>query len=307
MTELVVLSNRVGAGKTTLVASLAELMSPCVTVDCDLHAGNLALLSPGSDICLGQVPLRGFAQVDSALCTACGKCESACRFGAIRSVNRFPVFNERRCDGCFACSVACHPAAIYREQRHGGSLLHRRTTAGSLVHIHPVVQHDSCELVVDLLRTAGRKLALDTASCTTLINAAPGAGCAAFAALAGADTVLIITEPSAMMVHEVRQMLLLVSSLRLRAGVVINKCDLWESGALEVGVVATSFGAELVIALPYSERVPELLAQARLPIDLGGDYVTGLESIAAWVGQRGASAERLPPHAALRNYSSPTP
>jgi MinD superfamily P-loop ATPase len=162
----------------------------------------------------------------------------------------------------------------------------RQTAIGSLFHVERAAEHDSCERIVDLLKTTGRKSALSAPNSTTLVNAPPGFGCTVFTALAGANAVLIVTEPSPSMVHDVRRLLLLVNALCLKAGIVINKCDLWPDAALEIGVAAEAFGAEVVATLPFDEGIPALLAQSRLPVELSGEFLRKLESIAAWVGRQ---------------------
>ena len=55
-------------------------------------------------------------QVDSNLCRACGECEKACSFEAIKikeaaQGRKLAVVNEALCTGCGVCNVACPTGA----------------------------------------------------------------------------------------------------------------------------------------------------------------------------------------------------
>ncbi len=65
-------------------------------------------------------------QVNAALCRACGECEKACVFEAIKVLEVAPgqkqaVVNEALCTGCGACNVACPTGAAslahFRDQQ----------------------------------------------------------------------------------------------------------------------------------------------------------------------------------------------
>jgi len=60
------------------------------------------------------------AQVDEALCSACGACEEACPFGAVK-VNGTAVVNWDACMGCGVCTGQCSNGAVSlaRDERKG--------------------------------------------------------------------------------------------------------------------------------------------------------------------------------------------
>jgi len=104
----VILSGKGGTGKTTIVAALAELAKDVIRVDCDVDAPNLYMFYKGKDI-----EKNGFiggkkAVINESLCIKCGKCETVCKFSAIKNfkVNLFD------CEGCGACSLVCPQNAI---------------------------------------------------------------------------------------------------------------------------------------------------------------------------------------------------
>jgi MinD superfamily P-loop ATPase len=59
------------------------------------------------------------AHVDSAVCLACGRCESRCQFGAISLVDGTAAVDDDACMGCGVCETTCVEDAIRLERREG--------------------------------------------------------------------------------------------------------------------------------------------------------------------------------------------
>ncbi len=60
----------------------------------------------------------GEKYVDEALCTECGICEKGCPYSAIRLDPR-PVFDMKKCYGCWSCYNHCPEKAIYTKKFRG--------------------------------------------------------------------------------------------------------------------------------------------------------------------------------------------
>ena len=56
--------------------------------------------------------------VDRALCTKCGICRSVCGYSAIE-LSPYPVFDQEKCYGCWACYNRCPFKAIYTKKFRG--------------------------------------------------------------------------------------------------------------------------------------------------------------------------------------------
>lgn len=61
----------------------------------------------------------GKKYVDEKLCNECGICAKACGHNAI-VLKPKPVFNESKCQGCWACYNKCPQKAIYADSLKGG-------------------------------------------------------------------------------------------------------------------------------------------------------------------------------------------
>lgn len=62
---------------------------------------------------------KGRLGVDPALCSDCGTCQRACQYGVINMDGGKPVFDETKCQGCFACFNSCPKHAIYTAKIRG--------------------------------------------------------------------------------------------------------------------------------------------------------------------------------------------
>lgn len=56
--------------------------------------------------------------VDENLCTNCGKCQTICPYDAIE-LNPYPIIDNSKCYGCWACFNNCDSKAIYTSKVRG--------------------------------------------------------------------------------------------------------------------------------------------------------------------------------------------
>ncbi|MDK2879719.1 MAG: hypothetical protein PWR06_2435, partial [Thermoanaerobacteraceae bacterium] len=103
MKEIVVLSGKGGTGKTTVTASLAALAKDAVLTDCDVDAADLYLLLNPKIKDTFKFWGSQKARINENKCIRCGKCETVCRFDAIKDFKVNPTF----CEGCGVCYNIC--------------------------------------------------------------------------------------------------------------------------------------------------------------------------------------------------------
>ena len=82
-----------------------------------------------------------FAEVDDALCSACGDCEFRCQMEAIAVDNGYAVVDLDRCIGCGLCVTACPEEAV--------------TLARKPAEAQPRIPATTAELYVEMLRARG--------------------------------------------------------------------------------------------------------------------------------------------------------
>jgi MinD superfamily P-loop ATPase len=281
--QLVVLSGKGGTGKTSLVAAFAHLARcgslplQVVLADADVDAANLELvLQPFGgekhDFYGGAV-----AVIDASRCEACGACEQACRFEAIFPHSPSPIsqFGERgsggegyyvdpiACDGCAACVYQCPSQAISMQEQLAGRWFHSQSRYGPLLHAELLPAQENSGKLVTLVKQRARLLSQDSGAQLVIVDGPPGIGCPVISAAAGADLALIVSEPTAAGIHDMRRVLDLVAHFRIPALVCINKADIYPQGSAQIEDYCCQHGIPMVGRIPFDLSVTAAMVQAK--------------------------------------------
>ena len=270
MKQLVVISGKGGTGKTTVVASLAQLARRShrvVLADCDVDAANLALLFPGQDHRREPFMAGRRALVDPDLCVACSECAWICRFDAIRIEDRAHV-DHLACEGCGACAPFCPTDAITFAENQAGWWMERIDSECPLVHACLGVAQDNSGKLVAQVRARAKELAEERDADLLILDGPPGIGCPVHASLTGCDLVLVVTEPTPSGHHDLIRTLDLAEHFKMRVAVLINKHDLSPEMTARIVEETARRDAPVVGRIPFDRRIPEALARVEVPLDL---------------------------------------
>jgi MinD superfamily P-loop ATPase len=271
ITEIAILSGKGGTGKTSLLAALAAIAGPHVTVDCDVDAANLALLRPGKD-----TPNEDFfsgqrAVVDPDRCNGCGICESECRFDAIAvNENGVAEVDNLSCEGCGVCKLVCPEEAITFRANLAGVWCVRKTDSGPLVHAELGIAQDNSGKLVAGIRKQAQDQAKQKGFDLILIDGPPGIGCPVHAALAGVDLLVAVTEPTPAGEHDLHRLLELARHFQIKATVWINKADINPEGTEKLKRSIEEMGLTLIGELPFNKEVPQKLSEGLSPLAVAG-------------------------------------
>ena len=262
MKEIVVLSGKGGAGKTSITAGFEALgAQELVLADCDVDAADMHLLTAPNvlveeDFYSGQV-----YEVKTEGCVHCFKCMKVCHFDAVQHVEGEFVIDPMECEGCGYCYEVCPTRTIEMHPRLAGKFFISETRFGNtLVHARLGIAADNSGKLVTKVREEAKKKALEENKKYVLVDASPGIGCPVVASLTGAHFVVMVTEPTVSGLHDLSRVYELIRKLKLKSGCIINKADINPDGAGQIKDFLRENQVELLAELPYDVRFTEAIS-----------------------------------------------
>ncbi len=269
--QLVILSGKGGTGKTSLAAGFAHLASlassavKVVLADADVDAANLELLLAPQilerhDFWGGKV-----AVINQTSCINGGDCADICRFDAIypSSFGGLYRIDPIACDGCAACVYQCPTRSIRMEAQISGQWFHSNSLYGPLFHAALIPAQENSGKLVTLVKQNARLLAMDEVYNMVLVDGPPGIGCPVISATSGADLALIVTEPTAMGIHDMERVLQTTNHFDVKALVCINKADIYPQGTAEIESFCREQGIQVVGQIPFDLAVTKAMVQGQ--------------------------------------------
>lgn len=221
--NIAVASGKGGTGKTlvsvNLAMTFANLNIPVQLLDCDVEAPNDRLFLKaemlGEEAVHVPVPV-----IDEEKCNLCGRCVSSCQFNAMAKVqDRIIIFPEL-CHSCGACEVVC-PAGAVREVSHQVGSIYSWQSAGIECYEGELGIGENAS--VPILNQMYKKV---SANKVTILDSAPGAACPVVSVVNRADFVVLVTEPTAFGLHDLKVAAELCRNMNKPLGVVINRSDI---------------------------------------------------------------------------------
>jgi len=296
--QVVVLSGKGGAGKTTVAAALAPLAAlefDIVLADADVDASNLELLLAPTIRKKNAFISGHIARVDDTLCERCGACRDACRFDAIEypapenHIQQFRV-DPTACEGCGACMFVCPLGSISMEPVQAGEWYYSETRFGPLFHAHLYAgKENSGKLVTEVRRNAA-EMAKKLNSELVLIDGPPGIGCPVVSAITGADLALLVAEPTISGEHDLERVLDVTRHFRVSAAVILNKADLNPVRARAIESYCKKSEVAVLGRIPYDRAVDDAIVRGIPLTEYGNAAIrASLEDI--WRGLRDSMLE----------------
>lgn len=265
MKEIVVISGKGGTGKTSLTAAFATLASregKAVFADCDVDAADLHLvfapeIRERHEFISGHV-----ANIDAGKCTVatessnCRKCVELCRFDAISHSPEFGIrLDESSCEGCGVCVRFCPVQAIAFPERRCGEWYVSETRFGAFVHAALDTRAENSGKLVTTVRKEAKRIAVERGSDLIIVDGSPGTGCPVIASITGADTVVVVTEPTLSGQHDLERVASLARHFDIPVCVCVNKADINIAQAKETSLWCERNSIPFLGMVPYDRDV----------------------------------------------------
>ena len=226
--KIAIASGKGGTGKTTVAVNLAHFIAhdrkqQVLLVDCDVEEPNDALFFADAQLTSTVPVFLPIPEIDPLKCTFCRACVDYCTFNAITVIPplQHAEVTPELCHSCGACLYACRDGAITEKDLHIGDINNFQLSDG--------LQLSEGRLKVGLATQTAliRQLTAKAKNTEGIIiyDAPPGTSCSVVATLAGADYVILVTEPTPFGLWDLKLAVELVRSMDKGFGIVINKAD----------------------------------------------------------------------------------
>lgn len=263
MKQIAIVSGKGGTGKTTLTSSLGYLFENLILADCDVDAANLNLIFNAEkkeeyDYSGGQKAI-----IDQNKCDSCGVCKDVCRFEAISEKDGVFTIDKYACEGCKACVIVCPRNAISLVKELSGKYYYSETESKKIIHanLNPG-EETSGGLVAEVRKLAVNK-AKEERKDIVLIDGAPGIGCPATSSITATNYVIIITEPTASGIHDLKRIVDTVRHFRREFSIVINKYDINPTMSNEIEKYCENENIEILGKIPFDDTVEKAISESR--------------------------------------------
>lgn len=274
--QITFISGKGGTGKTSLVASFAQLAQNIVIADCDVDASNLHLVIESITYRnKPEIVRSGFEMIlDPEACTSCEECSDVCRFDAL-FMEEFPdygnalmpVFDKLTCEGCGVCADVCPVEAIGLQEKEIGLLFSSTTRFGSMAHSRLNIAESNSGKLVTMVRNKASELAEKEQRSMLLIDGSPGIGCPVIASLTGVDYVVIVTEATMSGLHDLSRIIELCQHFKITPFLIINKYDINEDVANSIENEAAKQNVLTLGKIPFSKIVTEAMVKRQTVLE----------------------------------------
>jgi len=260
--KIAVASGKGGTGKTMVATSLAATLAPLhkiSLIDCDVEAPNAHFfLKPEVE---SKMPaILPIPQINTDICNLCSTCVDVCQYHALAMIANQILIFPQLCHGCGSCSSSCPVDAISEVAKEIGYLAQGKTAAGIS---HDFGMLNTSEPMPSPIIHQLKALKRDNAD-ITILDAPPGASCAVVATIYDADYVLLVTEPTPFGLHDLKQMLGIISKMDKLAGVIINRNGIGDD-QVEKFINQTPY--PILMKIPYQSEIAACLGAGQLLTD----------------------------------------
>lgn len=272
MNEVVIISGKGGAGKTSITGAFAQLAENAILCDLDVDAPDLHLLLAPDTLQEAEFRSGNEAVIDTEQCLDCGLCEEVCRFGAVGSDNGHYAISPLHCEGCKVCVEFCPADAIDFPERHCGQWFVSDTRFGTMVHANLFPGEENSGRLVTLLKKEARTRAEAAGNDLVLCDGAPGIGCPVISSLAGTSLAVAVTEPTPSGLHDLKRVAQLCKGFRTRVAVIINKWDINPEFVRAIEEYCIQEGHTIICRLPHDRLVTDAMVAGRVITEFDNGY-----------------------------------
>lgn len=256
--NIAVLSGKGGTGKTTVSTNLA-LMLGANYIDCDVEEPNGFLFLKPEKLDERKVNVD-IPIIEQDKCTLCGECVKVCRFNALAKTKKNIMVFDKLCHSCGACEIVCPTGALQYQKKTIGII--EEGKKGDTICKRGLLNIGE-PMAVPILR----ELLKDLPQGTNFLDSPPGTSCNVVNTLHRADAAILVTEPTAFGLHDLKMAVELVKEFNIPFGLVVNKYN--ENNRI-LDKYINEEKINVLGHIPYNKEAAKKYSKGDMLIDLKG-------------------------------------
>jgi MinD superfamily P-loop ATPase len=148
-----------------------------------------------------------------------------------------------------------------------------------MVHARLDIGAENSGKLVARVKNEARSLAVAGNKAFVIIDGAPGIGCPVVSSLAGANYVLLVTEPSMSGMHDLKRICAVIRKFRIKAGCIINKWDLNDEKTAGIKQFLQDEQIEHLADIPYDIRFTNTMSEGKTIVEVQSPYLELLDRV----------------------------
>jgi MinD superfamily P-loop ATPase len=249
--SLSILSGKGGTGKTTLAVNLALALDNVQLLDADVEEPNDYLfISPKIEEKEKESVMRLIPEVNDEKCTACRKCVDFCEYNALAMMLDNVLVFEEVCHSCGGCKIVCPENAITEKEKELGKIRHHQLDNLDFWQGELNTGEEKAVPVIEKLKSK-----IDHSK-KTIIDSPPGTTCPTIEAITDTNFTVVVTEPSAFGLHDLKMVVEMLKQIDQPFAVIINRAEADSDYLIEKYCQQKEI--KVLLKIPFSRKIAEL-------------------------------------------------
>jgi MinD superfamily P-loop ATPase len=194
--------------------------------------------------------MRLIPEVNDDLCTACRKCVDFCEYNALAMMLDNVLVFEEVCHSCGGCKIVCPENAITEKEKELGKIRHHQLDNLDFWQGELNTGEEKAVPVIEKLKSK-----IDHSK-KTIIDSPPGTTCPTIEAITDTNFTVVVTEPSAFGLHDLKMVVEMLRQIEQPFAVIINRAEADSDYLIEEYCQQEEI--KVLLKIPFSRKIAEL-------------------------------------------------